>query len=339
MTMLEETRPRRRIRRAIAARGMASTGLLTCAMLLFTIVAYNPWTAPTVDRELIEAVYSRPLPPPEAPLRVFHLGHSLVGRDLPAMVQQLSGAGHGYDVQLGWGTPLRAHWENSIQINGFAEENAHPRYRDATEALVSGAYDVFVATEMVEIRDAIAYHQPGKYLHRWADLARQGNPDTRVYLYETWPRIDDPEGWESRLDRDLARYWEDGVLYPALARGASANTIHVIPAGQVFAAFVREVEKRGSVDNLAGKEGLFRNDDNGATDPIHTNDLGTYLAALTHYAVLYHRSPVGLARQLRRADGSLAIAPGEETARLMQETVWRVVTGYPKTGVAQGRAE
>ena len=40
-----------------------------------------------------EALYARPLPQPEGPMRVYHLGHSLVGRDMPAMLEQLAGPG------------------------------------------------------------------------------------------------------------------------------------------------------------------------------------------------------------------------------------------------------
>ena len=108
-----------------------------------------------IDRAQVDALFARPLASPVAPLRVFHLGHSLVGRDMPAMLAQLMGEDYQYDSQLGWGTSLREHWEPDLAINGFETENAHDRYRDANEALSSGQYTTFVATEMVEIRDAI----------------------------------------------------------------------------------------------------------------------------------------------------------------------------------------
>ena len=109
------------------------------------------------------------------------------------------------------------------------------------------------------------------------------------------------------------------------------TAVRVIPAGQVLARFVRTVDARGGVDGVSGARDLFR-------DTIHLNDLGAYLVALTHYAVLYRRSPIGLPRQLLRADGTAADAPAAETARLMQEVVWDVVTEYPKTGVPQAEA-
>ncbi|MER2510245.1 hypothetical protein [Amaricoccus sp.] len=284
-----------------------------------------------LDDVSMAALYANPPPPPAGPLAVFHLGHSLVGRDMPAMLAQLSGPGARYDSQLGWGTPLKAHWGDAA-INGFDAENAHPRFRDAKEALASGDYDAVVLTEMVEIRDAIRSFASWDYLARWAKLAWEGDPAARVYLYETWHPLDDPEGWLNRLDRDPKRYWEDEILRPALAADGG-RPIYVIPAGDVLAAFSRAVAARGGLDGIAGPEDLFALMPDGARDQIHLGDLGAYLVALTHYAVLYQRSPVGLPYALLRADGTPATAPGAEAARLMQETVWQVVRGHPLTGV------
>jgi hypothetical protein len=275
----------------------------------------------------------QPLNPPTAPLRVYHLGHSLVGRDMPAMLAQLAGAGHGHESQLGWGAALRDHWDKGRAINGFDTENAHDRFRPAKEALQSGDYDAVVLTEMVELRDAIRYFDSPRYLARWAALAHKARPDTRVYLYETWHKLDDPDGWLTRLDADLADLWEGKLLLPAMAE--TGAQIHVIPAGQVMAAFVRRVDAAGGIGGITTREDLFARDADGGTDPIHLNDAGAYLVALTHFAVLYHRSPVGLPYQLRRADGNPADAVSPEAAQVMQETVWAVVTAYPRTGVSQ----
>lgn len=286
------------------------------------------------DSAMARDAYARPLPPPAGKLQVFHLGHSLVGRDMPAMLAQLAGAGHRYDSQLGWGTPLRAHWENDVPIAGFETENDHPRFRPAAEAIASGGYHAVVLTEMVELRDAIQYHQSARYLSLWANLARNANPATRVYLYETWHRTDDPDGWLARLDDDLGTLWEDRLLLSDLRRGGMERPVHVIPAGQVMARFVRATERAGGLDNVVSRFDLFARQADGTPDPIHLSDIGAYLVALTHFAVLYHRSPEGLPRQLERADGTPADAPGATVARLMQRTVWDVVTGYNKTGVA-----
>jgi hypothetical protein len=277
--------------------------------------------------ERMQLLYSQPLEPPSGGLRGFHIGHSLVGRDMPAMLAQLADGDYAYESQLGWGTTLRAHWDRDEPINGFDRENAHPRYRDAHDALASGEYDALILTEMVEIRDAIAYFDSWDFLRRWTAHARAANPGIRVYLYETWHQTNDPEGWLDRIDADLNRYWLDSILRPALAdTGSRVEPIYVIPGGQVMAAFLREVEARGGLEDVSGVDGLM-------LDRIHFNDIGAYLIALTHFAVLFGRSPIGLPNTLLRADGAPAQAPSPETAELMQTVVWQVVSSMPLTGV------
>ncbi|KQI73837.1 hypothetical protein AN191_00125 [Loktanella sp. 5RATIMAR09] len=277
-----------------------------------------------LDKEAFEALYAEPAPRPDGPRQVFHIGHSLVGRDMPAMLAQLAGEGHDYASQLGWGATLKSHWEPDVAINGFAEENAHAKYRDAHEAVESGDYNTLVLTEMVEIKDAIRYFDSPTYVHRWAEKAQaRGLP---VYLYETWHPLNDETGWLTRLDQDLGLYWEDAILRPALARAEAPQPVYLIPGGQVMAALARALENQGPVGPLASHEDLFG-------DNIHFNDYGAYLIALTHYAVLYQQSPVGLPYQLVRADGTPADDPGAAAARLMQNVVWDVVTSMPRTGV------
>lgn len=277
-------------------------------------------------------LYAKPLSKPKDTMKVYHLGHSLVGRNMPAMLAQLARTGHAYDSQLGWGTSLKEHWEPDAVINGFAEENAHDRFRPVAKALMSAEYDAVVLTEMVALRDAIRTHDSAKYLARWASLARLKNPKARVYLYETWHHLNDLDGWLARLDSDLPKLWYAGVLHPALA--LTSTPIHLIPAGQVMAAFVRKIEAAGGIGGITVRSDLFAMRADGTPDTIHFNDIGAYLVALTHYAVLYHRTPVGLPHQLLLADGTAAQAPSKEAARAMQETVWQVVRQHPETGVA-----
>lgn len=287
--------------------------------------------ADAAQTEALREAWATPLPAPDTDgLRVYHLGHSLVGRDMPAMIAQLAGPGHSYESQLGWGTSLREHWDPEIPINGFDTENAHPRFRPAREAIASGDYDAVILTEMVELRDAIRYHDSPRYLVEWANLARSANPDTRVYLYESWHRLDDPDGWLDRIDGDWPDLWRGRLK---AADRDLTRPIRTIPAGQAMAAFVRRIEAGDAPGAIRTREDLFARTDTGAVDPIHLNDIGMYFVALTHYAVLYHRSPVGLPHALQRADGTAADAPDAATARLMQEVVWDVVRGLPETGV------
>lgn len=302
-----------------------STGLVFLLLSACGMVSQCSVPDP-IDQADFDALYKEPLSPPEGPLQVYHLGHSLVGHTMPAMLAQLAGEGHGFASQLGWGANLREHWEPDVPVNGFEESNQHAEFQDPHEALATGNYEALVLTETVEIRDSIKYQDPQKYLRNWALAAWETNPQTRIYLYETWHRLDDPEGWLKRLDRDLGLYWETEILRRALAHDDVTQPIYVIPGGQVMAAFTRSVEAAGGIGPIGSHEDLFR-------DHIHFNDYGAYLMALTHYAVLYGRSPVGLPHALKKHDGTDMEPVDAETARAMQETVWQVVTGYAPSGV------
>ncbi|WP_235451320.1 hypothetical protein [Gemmobacter sp. LW-1] len=267
--------------------------------------------------------------PPRPPGSVYHLGHSLVGRDMPAMLAQMMGSGYRYNSQLGWGASLNQH--RAGDVPGHAEENATPAYRAAEAAIGSGDYDAVVLTEMVELRDALRWHDSAVALAHWTALARAARPDVRVYLYETWHRLDDPQGWLSRLDADLPELWEP-LVAEAMADPATGS-IHIIPAGQAMAALVRRIEA-GEVPGLTNRQDLFARDAAGEVDPIHLNDLGAYVVALVHYAVLSGASPLGLPHRLNLADGTPATAPPDAAAPIIQAVVWDAVRGYAPSGVS-----
>lgn len=272
-----------------------------------------------------------PLPAPEGALKVYHLGHSLVGQEVPHMLAQLAPQGHAYNSQLGSGTSLRGHWEPDEPILHFNRSNHPPAYRDAREAVGSGDYDAVVLTEMVELRDALKYFDAAKYLGKWADLARGANPAPRLYLYETWHQLDDPDGWLERIDADLDRLWIQKLLGPDSRRNPD-QPVYLIPGGQVLAAVVRAAEA-GEIPGITHRENLFHYYANGKLDKIHVNEHGKYIMALTHYAVLYQRSPVGLPYQLEGQDANFIRALSEPAARRIQEIVWQVVRSHPRTGI------
>ncbi len=316
--------------RLVTRRGMIRLGtgaLVGAGVAIAGNAGWRMWQQARA-REL----YSVPLSAPDGPLDTYHLGHSLVGRDMPAMLAQIAPNGNGYASQLGWGAPLRAHWEPDVEINGFAQENDHPNFAPARDAIDSGSFDAVVMTEMVELTDAIRYHSSADYLAKWAQAAREARPDVRLYLYETWHNTDDPAGWLARIDADYEALWLDRIVLPAAARIGAP--IHVVPGGQVMAAFVRAVDAAGGVGNVASRDALMGRTPEGAVDTIHFGDLGAYLIALTHYATLYHRNPVGLPLALKRADGTAAEAPDADSGALMQQIVWDVVRATPYSGVA-----
>ncbi|WP_323036039.1 hypothetical protein [Pararhodobacter sp.] len=59
-------------------------------------------------------------------------------------------------------------------------------------------------------------------------------------------------------------------------------------------------------------------------DDIHPSELGAWITALTHFAVIYRRNPAGLTRP----DGMSAAV-----GRWYEELVWRVVSAHPGAGL------
>jgi len=87
-----------------------------------------------------------------------------------------------------------------------------------------------------------------------------------------------------------------------------------------------ELDKLGRAGRLpgcAGAHALY-------ADGIHLTDLGNYAARCTFYAVLFGETPVGL------PGSAHSQAVSDEVARLVQETVWRVVRSNKLTGVGEG---
>jgi hypothetical protein len=292
---------------------------------------------PGLPQPVIVAPNAPPLAAPVAGLSVYHLGHSLVGRDMPAMVEQMARfaglPGHSHHSQLGWGTSLREHWYPDVPINGFDQENDHPRFRPADQALASGGYDAVVLTEMVELRDAIRWHASPVYFTRWVEAARAGRADVRVYLYMSWHNLEHPDGWLNRLERDPAELWQAHLLGPSWAAAAEGAGVHVIPVADMLAELTRRLAAGQGAPGLDNPRDLFARNPDGSLDTIHFNDQGLYLVALTHFAVLYHRDPTGLPNALRRADGRPADPPSRAAAQMMQGLVWDVVRAHPLTGL------
>lgn len=283
--------------------------------------------------EEISALYLQSMLPVVPVKSVFHLGHSLTNRDVPWMLKQFANEDFSYRSQLGWGASLKQHWEPSIAINGYEEENDHPHFMDVMDAIESAKFDAFVLTEMVEIKDAIKHHNSAHYLEKFSHKIFQYNPNARLYVYETWHHIDDSEGWQFRLERDIQKYWESSIIDTAISGLDNPRPIYVIPVGQVMAALFREVSKNGGVGVITKPADMFKIKNDGQQDTIHLNDTGNYLSALVHYAVIFQKSPVGVTANVKRSDGGRYTLPDAETVLRLQEIVWSVVTTYPRTGV------
>lgn len=252
--------------------------------------------------------------------RILFVGHSLIGPDLPPMVQgALTAMGHEAQVeaQIINGAPLSWNWEHSETAEGV----------NSRAMLAGPGTDVLVLTEAQPLQPQIDWNDSAGKVADFAKLARKANPATRVFLYETWPSLNtgtpaadpaDPahtQDWQARVAAELS-LWQ-GIADEAAKRGA--GEVRLIPAGQAMLQLAQEIDA-GKVPGMSSIREAF-------SDDIHPNGKGLYLIAMTHAAAISGQSPEGLPPKLTRLlpDREAAISP--ELALAMQRIAWETVEG------------
>lgn len=283
-------------------------GLLSAALLAMTLAA------PVQAQD-------DPLPT----LRILESGHSLTdGVMVP--LQDMINAGGGRAGTLIKstlpGSPMEIRWKD-------------PTDPDQREPEVMAQFDVFVNTERVALSGTLPWHDsPGYALkfmeHAW-EHGNDGKGATSI-LYSSWVSLDsgpdyenpykDPDGlipFRERLDREMV-LWEQILNHANENRPEGAPEMKMIPGTLVMAAAYDDIAA-GNAPGIDDFRQMF-------SDDIHTNEMGGYLIALAHYAVIFNRDPRGLPAGVPARGG-----PSPEQAAWMQELVWNVVSNYPAAHV------
>ncbi|MBE2275531.1 MAG: hypothetical protein IAE87_04460 [Rhodobacteraceae bacterium] len=238
--------------------------------------------------------------------KVVFVGHSLVGSDLPRMVESGLAAMEAtatVEAQVIVGASLAWNWDHSAEAG-----------LDARAALAAGDVGALILTEAQPIADQVRDAGSAELVIRWADAAHAASPDAKVWLYETWPEIAgaDAAGWRAAIAADLP-----------LWRKAAGEAAAIIPAGQAFALLSERIEAGG----LPGIDSLGQLFDDG----IHPNGKGQYFLAMVQLAALTGRSPEGLPARLLRIWPNRASVITEAQARVLQQVAWEAVSAFAAT--------
>ena len=213
-------------------------------------------------------------------------------------------------------------------IQHWGKEDAK---NSAKEALKTGKIDVLTLSPI---------HFPDAGIENFAKFALEYNKDIRIVVQPVWLRWDIYEpttpapktvdhnaitGAELR-QRHAVYFKEMDDHIRALNKKLGKTVIFEVPAGQALIA-LREKIIEGKAPGLKNQSDLFTDALGHGTAPLET------LVGYCNYAVIYRRSPVGLAvpNVLKRAK----LGENEEKLnRLLQELAWDAVVQHPLSGVS-----
>ena len=257
---------------------------------------------------------------------ILFVGHSLIGPDLPPLVEgglrQMRQPAT-VSAQIINGAPLRFNLQNSATAEGV----------DARVELAKGTTDVLILTEAIPLAEHLKWSDTPGAIAAFAELAKAANPDTRVFVYETWHSRKSGSGPVTEGDPNSALPWRERLtadlpLWEGAVRAASAKGVDValIPAGQAMARLADAIEA-GQVPRVASMDAFF-------SDDIHLSDKGKYFVALVHIAAIAGVSPEGLPAKMTRSWKSREAVIEDDLARVLQRLAWETVSGYAPPTVA-----
>ncbi len=255
--------------------------------------------------------------------RVFYAAHSLMWY-VPTPLGELADA-----------AGIKDHKLVGVQSIGASRTLQHWNLPDernkAKQALKDGGVDVFVMSPI---------QLPDEGVENFVKLGLEHNPDMRFVVQVSWGGWDAdpqtfPKGAVPRVDHnkspeELKKIHEANIKAAEdqaddINKKVGKKVLYLAPSVQACIALRSKVYSKELL-GLTSQDELFR-------DPIgHPSPPLEALNAYVHFAMIYGRSPVGLAMPdlLKNAKND---AWDDKFNRTLQEIAWDTVTNYPYSGV------
>jgi hypothetical protein len=239
---------------------------------------------------------------------VLFVGHSLVGRTMPRMLDALLPTSQLVQAQVINGSPLAYNWDHGANAEGV----------NARAVLPSGAYGTLILTEAIPLAGHLQWSNTYGVARDYAALAWAANPSARVMIYETWHEIGTSAAtWRANLTTDLA-LWQGIAAQVDAAKPGTAPTVGIVPGGQAM-GLMYDAALSGRGQGITLIQQLF-------TDQIHLNDAGNYLISLVQYSAITGRSAVGLTDQLTGEWGQPYTGWTTDQTILFQHIAWEAAS-------------
>jgi hypothetical protein len=165
---------------------------------------------------------------------------------------------------------------------------------------------------------------------KFIEMSLEKSPDLQVYIFARWPRkdkhrdLDYGQQWlreytgEWDNTNETKDYFERLVLELRRSLPQLKKPVLLVPVGHVM----HELDRRMHANEVPGLSRIHKV----YRDRIHLDRIGSYVVACTFYATLYGDNPVNLPTDMYGE-----IDP--QLARVIQETVWKVVATHTLSGV------
>ncbi|GLS85875.1 hypothetical protein GCM10010873_08490 [Cypionkella aquatica] len=252
---------------------------------------------------------------------ILFIGHSLVGPTLPTVLDatlKQMGDPAVVEAQIINGSSLAYNWDNSANAEGV----------DAKARLKARPADVLIMTEAQPLKAQLQYNDTAGYVAKFAGLALEANPQTRIFVYETWPSLNSGPGIVSKDDPDAGIAWRERLalelpLWEGVVADASAKAgyeVKLLPVGQAMGHLADEI-KAGKVPGVSDIKEMF-------SDDIHLSGKGLYFVAMVQAAAIMDKSPEGVAAKVTRAWTSRDAVITQEQAGAFQRIAWEALQTY-----------
>lgn len=258
---------------------------------------------------------------PSTTFTSYHIGSSFTEwPNIPLQLKQLanaSGIATLTGSQTTSGRNSQYHWNNGLAGEiGAGTYSRHEIPTKSWDAVVLQPYnDEWQASKIAQATD---------YCGRFYRLADDAG--SQFYLYQAWPWLSQSLATQSDINSAFEQ------IRSTISVGGKKPAL-IIPAGQALKAVIDEAQngylKAYNTNRSLDRQNLY-------LDNLHLRDLGAYVSALTHYATIMKRSPVGLPAQALDASyfSDNTVYFNSDLARRIQELVWWVVANHPYSGVS-----
>ncbi len=242
---------------------------------------------------------------------IYFIGNSFTRwANIPKQTETLSMVESGPIVigaQLTDGQNLRYHWDSGIESDFLLTSGTRSRREISTRS-----WEVVVIQPHSQEWISSSYSQFHNYSKLFTVLAVENQ--SQVYLNAYWPWATSDISQQTQINNSFEQ------LRSTLSVGL-AKPVLIIPSGEALRAVISFCGK----DELVGY-----NRSSFYLDERHQSALGGYVTALTHYATIYRKSPVGMTSNTlsAKAENQIVTLPSSVAARI-QQIVWDVVQRYP----------